>query len=67
MSDLTEGGGGALLVTRVQSVFEPVRHAALTAGIREGERGANDPKGPNLNDVHTALKGGSGIPKNKMM
>ena len=29
---------GALLVTRVQSVFEPVRHAAL----RE-RRGANDP------------------------
>ena len=29
LSDFTEGGGGALLVTRVQSVFEPVRHAAL--------------------------------------
>ena len=29
LSDLSEGGGGAPLVTRVQSVFEPVRHAAL--------------------------------------
>ena len=34
LSDLTEGGDGALLVTRVQSVFEPVRHAALRE--REG-------------------------------
>ena len=57
LSDLIDGGGGALL-TRVQSVFEPVRHAALTEGANDPETTTTTTNTPiNADDARSNQEG----------